>query len=185
MAAALPVRNAILDGEIVYVGADGTPQFYDLMRRGPQHFYAFDLLWLDGRDLHSRPYLNGSGFCRQIVPPQPSPVLYVDHVAATGVDLFDAVLRAGPGGDRSEVGECSVHTRCNHQGSRSRTEPVREGLHRDDPRRHLPGGRRKCDRGTAQFPVQPEPDRDVSNAEALSRSVRASGEESFDLVARR
>jgi hypothetical protein len=40
----MPVSNAILDGEIVHLGPDGTPRFYDLMRRrGPQHFYAFDL----------------------------------------------------------------------------------------------------------------------------------------------
>ena len=43
--AALDVSDAILDGEIVHLDADGVPQFYDLMRRRtPQHFYAFDLL---------------------------------------------------------------------------------------------------------------------------------------------
>ena len=45
-------RSAILDGEIVHPGRDGRPMFYELMRRrGPFCFYAFDLLWLDGRDL--------------------------------------------------------------------------------------------------------------------------------------
>ena len=45
-------RSAILDGEIVHPGPDGRPMFYELMRRrGPFCFYAFDLLWLDGRDL--------------------------------------------------------------------------------------------------------------------------------------
>jgi bifunctional non-homologous end joining protein LigD len=92
ISAALPVRDAILDGEIVHLGKDGTPQFYDLMRRrGPQHFCAFDLLWLDGRDLRERPLLERKRLLRQIVPPQPSPVLYVDHVAAAGVELFEAV----------------------------------------------------------------------------------------------
>jgi ATP-dependent DNA ligase len=29
-------------------------RFYDLIRRrAPQHFYAFDLIWLDGEDLVS------------------------------------------------------------------------------------------------------------------------------------
>jgi len=33
-------------GEIVYLGKDGCPRFYDLMRqRAPQYFFAFDLLW--------------------------------------------------------------------------------------------------------------------------------------------
>jgi bifunctional non-homologous end joining protein LigD len=44
-------RSAILDGEIVRPGPDGRPMFYELMRRrGPFCFYAFDLVWLDGRD---------------------------------------------------------------------------------------------------------------------------------------
>src|SRR5438270_817169 len=45
-------HQAGIDGEIVYLGEDGCPQFYELMRRRtPQYFYAFDLLWLDGEDL--------------------------------------------------------------------------------------------------------------------------------------
>src|SRR6185369_16607118 len=40
-------RHAVLDGEIVHLSDDGRPQFYDLMRRrSPQHFYAFDILYL-------------------------------------------------------------------------------------------------------------------------------------------
>ena len=49
-------RSAILDGEIARPGPDGRPMFYELMRRrGPFCFYAFDLLWLDGKDLRDRP----------------------------------------------------------------------------------------------------------------------------------
>jgi ATP-dependent DNA ligase len=52
VAAILPGRDAALDGEIVHLGPDGVPLFYELMRRrAPQHNYAFDLLWLDARDL--------------------------------------------------------------------------------------------------------------------------------------
>ena len=49
-------RSTILDGEIVHPGPDGRPMFYELIRRrGPFCFYAFDLLWLDGRDLRDMP----------------------------------------------------------------------------------------------------------------------------------
>src|SRR5262245_4438511 len=55
-AAELPVSEAILDGEIV-VMSDRGPQFRALMfRRGVPQFAAFDLLWLDGRDLRLLPY---------------------------------------------------------------------------------------------------------------------------------
>jgi bifunctional non-homologous end joining protein LigD len=89
---ALSGHDAVLDGEIVHLGQDGVPLFYELMRRrSPQHFYAFDLLWLDGRDLRGLPLLERKRLLRAIVPPQPSPLLYVDHVAETGRALFDLV----------------------------------------------------------------------------------------------
>jgi bifunctional non-homologous end joining protein LigD len=94
LAACMTVSDAVLDGEIVYLGPDGKPQFYDLMRRrGPQYFYAFDLLWLNGRDQRGLPLLERKRRLREIVPRAPSPLLYVDHVVGAGVDLFEAVGR--------------------------------------------------------------------------------------------
>ncbi len=69
-ARALPVREAVLDGEVCAVDEDGTPSFQGLQewvgfastggapreRRPVTLAYAaFDLLWLDGRDLRARP----------------------------------------------------------------------------------------------------------------------------------
>jgi len=56
--AKLPVANAILDGEIVCLDANGVSQFNWLLsgrRSGQAIFYAFDLLWLDGADLRESP----------------------------------------------------------------------------------------------------------------------------------
>jgi ATP-dependent DNA ligase len=51
MAASLETKSAVLDGKVVYLGDDGRPEFHSLMRRrSPQHFYAFDVLCLNGRD---------------------------------------------------------------------------------------------------------------------------------------
>jgi ATP-dependent DNA ligase len=44
-----------------------------------------------GRDLRGLPLMEGKGLLRQVVPPQPSPVLYVDHVAGNGIALFQAI----------------------------------------------------------------------------------------------
>lgn len=64
---ALALSDAALDGEIIYVGPDGKPQFSDLMRRrGPQRFYAFDLLWLNGRDHRGLPLLERKRRSREI-----------------------------------------------------------------------------------------------------------------------
>jgi bifunctional non-homologous end joining protein LigD len=92
---ALEVRSAVLDGEIVHLGKDGIPRFYDLMRRrAPQHFFAFDLLWLNGRDLRGLPLLERKRLLAGIAPPQPAPVVLVDHIAGSvGVALFQEVCK--------------------------------------------------------------------------------------------
>ena len=53
----LPVKTALLDGEIVVLGSNGTTSFADLQaafQEGAKHtltYFAFDLLHLDGRNL--------------------------------------------------------------------------------------------------------------------------------------
>jgi len=85
--AAIPA-HAVLDGEIVHLDAEGKPQFYELMRRRtPQHYYAFDLLWLDGHDLRDIRLIERKRLLRGLVRP---PILYADHFEARGVDLFKA-----------------------------------------------------------------------------------------------
>ena len=92
MAPCIEAESVVLDGEIVYLGRDGRPEFYNLMRRrSPQHFCAFDILRLDGKDLRALPLLRRKQILRRIVPMQPAPLLYVDHFAGRGVDLFRAV----------------------------------------------------------------------------------------------
>ena len=85
---------AILDGEIVVLGGDGKPQFYDLLRRkGEPYFAAFDLLWLDGTDFRSTPLIERKRVLRSLVPVQPSRLLYVQHQADEGVRSFNAASR--------------------------------------------------------------------------------------------
>jgi len=74
MGAVLGVRAAILDGEIVHLGPDGMLRFFPLMRRRrPQHYYAFDLLWLNGRDLRGLPLIERRALLRRVVPFSPGP----------------------------------------------------------------------------------------------------------------
>ena len=62
--ARLPVKTAIVDGEIVAVDADGNQSFKTLQAvlgeeksDAPLQYYAFDLLHLDGQDLRALPLL--------------------------------------------------------------------------------------------------------------------------------
>jgi bifunctional non-homologous end joining protein LigD len=94
IAEALNGRDAVLDGEIVCFGADGRPRFYELLRRrGRQHFCAFDLLRLDGRDLRHQPLLERKVLLQSLIPAQPCAVVYVDYVEERGTALFEACCR--------------------------------------------------------------------------------------------
>jgi ATP-dependent DNA ligase len=51
----LPLRDVILDREIV-VMSEARPDFYALtMKRKPASYVAFDVLWMNGRDLRALP----------------------------------------------------------------------------------------------------------------------------------
>ena len=50
----LRVKNAVLDGEIVALDADGMPAFYNLMKKKSRAaYFAFDVPWLNGHDLRN------------------------------------------------------------------------------------------------------------------------------------
>jgi ATP-dependent DNA ligase len=70
-------------------------KFYNLMRRrSPQHYYAFDILWLDGKDVRPLPLIERKRILRRVVPSQPSPLRYADHFHGRGVDLFRLVCES-------------------------------------------------------------------------------------------
>jgi bifunctional non-homologous end joining protein LigD len=61
-----------------------------MRRRGPFCFYAFDLLWLDGRDLRGLPLSERKALLRKLLPRKPHAVVYVQHVTS-GTDLFRVI----------------------------------------------------------------------------------------------
>jgi bifunctional non-homologous end joining protein LigD len=67
--AKLPVKDAILDGEIVCLDQDGRSQFLQLMRRKRQGacFYAWDLLWHNGEDLRRLPLIERKRRLRRLI----------------------------------------------------------------------------------------------------------------------
>ena len=86
--------DAILDGEIVKLDAEGRPQFYDLMRRrGPFALVAFAVLVVNGKDVRRVPLVERKKLLRAVVPQQSSAVLYAQHVQRNGGNLFAEVCR--------------------------------------------------------------------------------------------
>jgi bifunctional non-homologous end joining protein LigD len=65
----LPRRDVILDGEIVALDDEGRISFWDLMRgRGTLAYAAFDLLWLNGRDLRQLPLSRRKSRLERLIP---------------------------------------------------------------------------------------------------------------------
>lgn len=110
-------REAVLDGEIVYLDDAGLPRFYELLRRrGPQRFAAFDVLWLDGRDLRGLPLISRKAMLRELLPAQSRTLLYCDHVESKGTALYNVACRMGPGRNRSKANERPVHSQRDYLG---------------------------------------------------------------------
>ena len=82
----LPVRSVVLDGEGVICDADGKADF-DRMRAcfsrngAPEAFlYAFDVLELDGRDLHSEPWSRRRGALVQLLADADTGIRLCEHI---------------------------------------------------------------------------------------------------------
>ena len=85
---------AVLDGELVSLDDEGRPQFADLVkRRGRLAYVAFDLLWLNGRDVRGLTLLRRKTLLRAIVPQRSRSILYAEYVKGQGRPLFDAICK--------------------------------------------------------------------------------------------
>jgi len=91
--AKLKVKNAIIDGEIVCLDSEGQSIFNELLhRKGHPVFYAFDLLYLNGRDLRQHPLIERKEKLHQLIDKSGLPdVICGKYIEGRGVDLFNAV----------------------------------------------------------------------------------------------
>jgi bifunctional non-homologous end joining protein LigD len=66
--AQLKVKNAVIDGELVCLDSEGRSIFNELLlRKGCPIFYAFDLLYLNGRDLRQLPLIKRKEKLRALI----------------------------------------------------------------------------------------------------------------------
>ncbi|MEZ5176171.1 MAG: DNA ligase D [Acidimicrobiia bacterium] len=99
---ALPVRSAVIDGEVVVLDDDGLPSFAALQRRGrltnrhdvaaaaSRHratYFVFDLPRFEDWDLTPLPLTQRKEALKLIVPTS-GPIRFADHVVGRGVDLY-------------------------------------------------------------------------------------------------
>ena len=90
----LRVESAVLDGEIACVDDSGRPVFRDLLFRRQQCvFIAFDLLYLNGKDLRTLPLIDRKAMLKKLLRRRRSRILYLDHVEGDGRLLFEQVVK--------------------------------------------------------------------------------------------
>ncbi|MBE2991586.1 DNA ligase D [Sphingomonas sp. CFBP 13603] len=97
-AAKLPVKSALIDGEIVAF-KDGHPDFSTLKDAisagGDMTLFAFDLLALDGKDLTGLSNLDRKARLQPLIPEDEDRLRYSDHVIGAGEQLFETMCREG------------------------------------------------------------------------------------------
>jgi bifunctional non-homologous end joining protein LigD len=93
--------NFIIDGEVCLLDDKGLPRFEDMrartMRKGIDlvNFFAFDLLFLNGRDLRNEPLIERKEKLRKLMPRDHPRIAYVDHIETEGEFLFKHAVSAG------------------------------------------------------------------------------------------
>ena len=107
-AAALPLHDAVMDGEAVVLDDQGRSSFSALQQalgtggRGPGKrkaseavLYAFDLLFLDGHDLRDWSLENRRDALATIVDPTSPAILFSKSFDVSGADLFTSACENG------------------------------------------------------------------------------------------
>jgi bifunctional non-homologous end joining protein LigD len=107
--AGIRARQAVVDGELVVLDADGRPSFERLQQRinvsresdvrrvaaeHPVTFVAFDLVQLEGRDLMTTELRIRKKTLRETIIDSPH-VLFAAHVELDGVALFEEARKSG------------------------------------------------------------------------------------------
>ena len=96
------MRECVIDGEACVVDAHGTPSFGALqewLSGNTKHakigYAAFDLLWLDGRDLRDEPIEARRELLDKLVDKQGAPLSFSRSVEGSLADLLQAAKAAG------------------------------------------------------------------------------------------
>jgi bifunctional non-homologous end joining protein LigD len=97
--AKLPVKEALLDGEIVALDRSGVSSFQALQQGAEETggwslaYVAFDLLFLDGRDLRGEPLVERKKALARLLRGRRGRLRYSEHVDAPGAEVHQRACR--------------------------------------------------------------------------------------------
>src|SRR6202012_3463124 len=97
------IPDALIDGEIVALHHDGTPDFSSLQaaisdgKTDRLIFFAFDLLFADGEDLRRLPLRERKARLKALLEALPAKasqsIRYVEHFEANGEDVLESAKK--------------------------------------------------------------------------------------------
>ncbi|RWG76904.1 DNA ligase D [Mesorhizobium sp.] len=130
----LPVSQAIIDGEIMVLDDKGISRFallQDALSSGAGsklHFYAFDLLHLDGWDLRKAPLQKRKALLAELLAGQAanSAIQFSDHVEGDGRGLYEQATELGLEGVVSKRADAI------YQSGRTKSWTKVKALQKDD-----------------------------------------------------
>ncbi|WP_322896244.1 MULTISPECIES: DNA ligase D [unclassified Yoonia] len=109
---ALPCKSALIDGEVVAAGVE-SHAFSTLQHRlkngGPLAYVAFDLLYLDGRDLTKLPLMDRKAKLERLLENSDPALRYSTHIEGHGAEAWAQVCAAGREGLISKLATSPYH----------------------------------------------------------------------------
>ena len=89
--------NFVIDGEVCYMVSDQEADFQKLQHYdGDQehlHYYAFDILWLNGHDLQAVPLIERKKILQLLLAEPPPHIHFLEHVENDGLAFFEEVRK--------------------------------------------------------------------------------------------
>jgi bifunctional non-homologous end joining protein LigD len=124
-AADLPVKSALIDGEVVVESEGGPASFTALVEAlksgsGQLVYFAFDLLFLDGYDLRAAPLVERKAALAKIVAAhgEPAAIRVSEHIEGDGDTIFRHACRLGLEGIVSKQADAPYRTGVSRPGSK-------------------------------------------------------------------
>ncbi len=93
----MKLSEAVLDGEVVAVDAEGSPRFQLLQQGDPsrEKLFVFDLLWLDGHDLRNQTYLERRELLEKLLRRPPKGLALSEQLPGPGAEALKNVAAKG------------------------------------------------------------------------------------------
>jgi bifunctional non-homologous end joining protein LigD len=110
-ARALPVKSALIDGEVVVLLPDGTSSFAELQAafqegaKKPMTYFAFDLLHLDGHNLRNLPLTRRKELLGELLGGGDGAIRVSEHIEGEGALIFRKACELGTEGIISKLAD--------------------------------------------------------------------------------